>query len=196
MKSITQLIQAASRWLRRKQLEYRIAKVERQARRQVELTKARFPGCESAMNVWPPISGVTTGYEADGVTTIRWGTEGLLQSPKPASGFYTVLRFDQKELVDVSKHPQGVGLTATRVRIKDGNSWTITVRDDTQMTAPVVGTTILIVDGAGMKGTVGLRYNAKIVDNDYNTGIKQPGERVLVAENLLLIESQVSGAQV
>lgn len=193
---IKKLIQAASQWLRRKQLELRIARAQRMAADFVARTKARFPGCEGAMNAWPPISGVTTGYEVDGVTTIRWGTEGLLQSPKPASGYYTVLRFDQKELVDVSKHQQGSGLTATRVRIKDGNTWSITVRDDTQMTAPIIGTNILIVDAAGMKGTIGLRYTAKVIDNDYNTAAKQPGERVLVAENLLLVDSQTAGAQV
>ena len=170
--------------------------VERQAARQVAKTKARFPGCAGAMNAWPPVSGVTTGYEVDGITTIRWGTEGLLQSPKPASGYYTVLRFDQKELVDLIKLPQGSGLSASRVRIKDGTHWATTVRDDTQMTAPVVGTLLSLVDGAGMKGAVGLRYSARVVENDYNTGVKQSGERVLIVENLLLIESQASSAQV
>lgn len=196
MTTLRKLIQAASQWLRRKQLERRIDLAERQAAARVARIKAQFPGCEGAMNAWPPTSGVTTGYEVDGVTTIRWGTEGLLQSPKPASGYYTVLRFDQKEIVDPIKLPQGSGLTASRVRIKDGTHWAITVRDDTQMTAPVVGTLITVVDGAGMKGNVGLRYAARVVENDYNTGVKQPGERVLIAENLLLIESQASSAQV
>ena len=145
---------------------------------------------------WPPTSGSTTGYTVDGVTSIRWGSEGLLQSPIPASGYYTVLRFDEKELVEVIKLPQGSGLTASRVRIRDGVHWAITVRDDNRMTAPVVGTTLSIVDAAGMIGTIGLRYNAKVVENDYNTAVKQPGERVLVAEALVLIEGSASSAAV
>lgn len=145
---------------------------------------------------WPPTSGVSVGYAVDGITTIRWGTEGTLQSPKRASGYYTVLRIDEKELVEVIKLPQGTGLTASRVRIKDGAHWAITVRDDTTMTAPICGTSLSIVDMAGMIGTVGLRYNATVVENDYNTAVKQPGERVLVAENLRLIESQSGSAQV
>ena len=149
---------------------------------------------------WPPTSGSTTGYTVDGVTSIRWGSEGLLQGSTalllPASGYYTVLRFDEKELVEVIKLPQGSGLTASRVRIRDGVHWAITVRDDSRMTAPVVGTFLSIVDAGGMIGNVGLRYSAKVVENDYNTAVKQPGERVLVAEALVLIEGSASSAAV
>lgn len=148
---------------------------------------------------WPPTSGVSTGFNIDtpttGVSSVRWGTEGLLQSPAAASGYYVLTRFDQKELVDVVKLPQGSGLTVGRVRIKDGVQWSLTVRDDTAMTAPKVGTSITIVDAAGSQGTLGLKYAATVVDNDYQTAVKQPGERVLVAENLVLIESQSGAAQ-
>jgi len=58
------------------------------------------------------------------------------------------------------------------------------------MTAPKVGSGIIIVDAAGSQGAVGLKYAATVVDNDYQTAVKQPGERVLIAENLVLMESQ------
>lgn len=147
---------------------------------------------------WPPTPNSTTGFEADGVTTIRWGTEGLLQGSLPpisATGYYVVLRFNQKELSENIKLPQGSGLTSTRVRIRDGVQWAITVRDDTQMTAPICGDLLTIVDGSGMLGDVGLTYSARVVENDYETAVKQAGERVLMLENLVLIESQSSGTQ-
>jgi hypothetical protein len=176
--------------------EYRWQKAQREAAQRVAAVKTQYPDCESAMNVWPPTAGTTTGYDVDGITTIRWGTDGLLQSPKPTSGYYVVSRFAQKELIDNIKLPNGTGITSSRVRIRDGVNWSITVRDDTAMTAPVVGDSITIVDAGGMIGAVGLRYSATVVDNDYDSAIKQAGERVLVAENLILVESQTSSSQV
>jgi hypothetical protein len=190
MKFITKLFTDALNY-------WRMERAQRQAAQRVASIKATYPGCEGAMNAWPPTSGVTTGYEVDGgVTTIRWGTDGLLQSPKPSSGYYIVTRFNEKELVDISKLPNGSGVTSTRVRIKDGVQWSITVRDDTNMAAPKNGGSITVVDGGGFIGTVGLRYVAKVVDANYESAVKQPGERVIVAENLLLIESQTGTSQV
>lgn len=106
-------------------------------------------------NSWPAVSGTTTGYTASGVTTIRWGTDGVLQSPKPGSGFYVVLRATQRALVDNIKLPNGTGPTITRVLIKDGAVWDLTVRDDSQMdpsqsSGPTVGKSVTITDMAGM----------------------------------------------
>lgn len=145
---------------------------------------------------WPAIPGVTIGYIAQGVTTDRWGTDGLLQSPRVGAGsYYVVLRFNQRPLVDNIKLPNGVGVTATRVMIVDGVEWTMTVRDDTRMTPPAVGGTITIVDGAGLLGVVGLAYTATVIEPTYDTSPKQAGERVFTCENLVLIESQTGIAQ-
>lgn len=155
-------------------------------------TKAKWPGCEGAMmaDVWPPTSGATTGYVAKGKTTILWGTEGLLASPIPAAGFYTVIRFSQKQIVDRTKLPNGNGVTSSDVFVTDGSTWEITVRDDTQMTPPLVNTTISVVDAQGLLGNVGLVYSARIVDSGWESAPKQAGERTLMADNLLLIDSQ------
>lgn len=137
---------------------------------------------------WPAVSGSTVGYKAQGVTTIRWGTDGLLTSPAPSGGFYTVTRFAQKPLVENIKLPNGTGITATRVQLIDGTEWTITVRDDTRMTPPVIGNTVTIVDAAGLHGTPGVAYSATILDPSYEAAPKQAGERTIIVERLKLIE--------
>lgn len=145
---------------------------------------------------WPPVSGTDTGYKAEGVTTVRWGTDNVLQSPKPSGGFYVVLRAPQKALVENIKLPNGVGITVTRIQLIDGVQFTLTVRDDTRMTPPQVGDSLSIVDMAGMIGSSGQVITATVVENDYEAALKQAGERVLLLENLILVESQSTGSQV
>lgn len=177
--------------------EYRWQKAQRQAAQRVASVKSQYPDCEGAMNaVWPPASGTTTGYEVDGgVTTIRWGTDGLVPISAGSATYYICTRFSQKELVDAIKLPNGTGLTSTRVRIRDGIQWSVTVRDDTAWTAPVVGDAVTVVDAGGFISSGRLTYQATVVDNDYDTAVKQPGERVLVLERLVLIETAVGTAQ-
>lgn len=151
-----------------------------------------------AANTWPPsITRVTAEVASDAVTTVRWGTDGLV--PGANEFFYVCTRFNQNELTDVIELPQGSGLPMGRVYIRDGVQWSVTVRDDTNWTvtglsgsgsvAPVVGTYVTVADGAGMIGVVGTTYSARVVDNGYEAAVKQPGERVLVLERLTLIEA-------
>src|SRR6478609_1335180 len=100
-------------------LTARILWAEYRARRAVAKRRAEFYAATDAQNVWPPTAGVTTGFEVDGDTTVRWGTDGLLQTGPGISstGYFVVLRFAEKELVETIKLPQGTGLTSTRVRI-------------------------------------------------------------------------------
>jgi hypothetical protein len=107
-----------------------------------------------------------------------------------------VLRFNERVLLDNIKLPNGTGVTSTRVLIRDGVEFTLTVRDDTQMSPPAIGGTISIVDAAGLLGTVGLVYLATVIEPNYETAPKQAGERVILAENLILVDSQNSTAQV
>jgi hypothetical protein len=148
-------------------------------------------------STWPPVAGVTPGYTVQGKTTIRWGTDGLLASPYPGGGgFYTVIKMSQNPILDRAKLPQGSGLTSTDVIIIDGVSSEIVVRDDSTMTPPQINTLITIVDAAGWFGIQGITYTARIVDPRYEAALKQPGERTIIADNLLLIDSQTTGAQV
>lgn len=162
-------------------------------------------------NSWPAVSGSTPGYTATGVTTIRWGTDGVLQSPKPSSGFYTVLRANQRTLIDNIKLPNGTGPTITRVQVLDGSVWDLTVRDDSNMAVsatpgPIVGYVVTITDMGGLISgnmssstpghNVGSTFTATVIDSGYEAAPKQAGERTITVENLLLIESQQGGAGV
>lgn len=124
---------------------------------------------------------VASGYVASGVTTIRWGTEDIF-------GIYTVTRFNQKPLSENIKLPQGAGLTGTRIQLLDGSQFEMTVRDDTRMSPPRPGTTIVLQDVAGMIGNVGATYTCRIVDAGYDIAPKQAGERTITAERLLLVD--------
>ena len=149
-----------------------------------------------ATATWPPAAGVTPGFTIKGKSTILWGTDGLLASPYPtAGGFYTVMRMSQNPILDRTKLPQGSGLTSTDIILIDGISTEIVVRDDSTMTPPTINTTITIVDAAGWFGTQGLTYTARIVDPRYEAALKQPGERTIIADNLILIDSQTTGVQ-
>ena len=144
-----------------------------------------------AANTWPPsVTAVTGEVASDATTTVRWGTDGLV--PGAVEFFYVVTRFNQKELTEVIELPNGSGLPMGRVYIKDGVHWAVTVRDDTAWTPPTVGSSVTVADAAGMITNVGTgtatTYSARVVENDYETAVKQPGERVLVLERLKLIE--------
>ena len=149
---------------------------------------------------WPTTGAgsLSSGYLASGVTTIRWGSDELVQSlnAQAVSSFLIVTRFSERNLVDNIKLPNGDGLTSTRVMIVDGVQWDVTVRDSTAITGiPKIGTQVTVVDAAGLIDAVGEVYTATVVDSGYETAPKQAGERTLVLENLVLIESQSGSAQ-
>ena len=145
-------------------------------------------------NSWPPsVTGSTIGVLAEGITTIRWGTDALLQSPKPSSGWYVVMRFNQSPKQEVSYLENGSGIQANRVRLTHGHQWDITVRDDSDMTPPKAGDSITIMDAGGLVTQTASParlncFSAKVIDPSWETAPKQPGERVLRVEALLLIE--------
>ena len=159
---------------------------------------ANFPGCEGALMTasWPPVSGTTPGFVVKGKTTIQWGTDGLLSSPYPSGGgFYTVTKFNQKPILDRTKLPNGTGITSSDIMLTDGQTWEITVRDDSTMTPPAINATISLVDALSINGSSGQVWTARVVDHNYDTAAKQAGERVLICDNLILIDSQTTAAQ-
>jgi hypothetical protein len=146
------------------------------------------------VNAWPPTAG-SGGFDVDGDSTIKWGTQDLLQSPAAGSTKAIVLRCAQKELVDTSYLPNGSGVNVSRVRIKQGGNWTVVVRDRTGITWPKIGGSVSIIDMLGHIGTLGLQYTATVIDNDYEAALKQPGERTLLVEKMTLIETGAGAAQ-
>ena len=97
-------------------------------------------------------SYTNSGYSVTGVTTLVWGTDGLLTSPLPAattplfagSGFYIVESVDQETDSETIYIENGTGQKASRVIINNGQRWTLSVQDDTSFTAPTVGSTVVV----------------------------------------------------
>lgn len=151
---------------------------------------------------WPTTGAgsLASGYLAQGVTTIKWGSKQLVQSvgSVATSSFLIVTRFEQRSLVDNIKLPNGDGLTSTRVQIVDGQVWDVTVRDDTQLTGtglPKIGVSVTVVDAGGHIDVAGEVYTATVIENGYDAAPKEPGTRRFSVENLLLVESQTGSAQ-
>src|SRR5271157_4832908 len=87
-------------------LNHRFERCKKQAAQIMARVKAQYPNSEgifAATDTWPPTSGISTGFVSKGKTTILWGTEGLLSSPYPLSGFYTVLRYTQRPIIERTK---------------------------------------------------------------------------------------------
>lgn len=141
---------------------------------------------------------LSTGYfVAQDGTLVVWGTDGILQSPAPASGtfagtgFYIVVSCDESEKVDLDYGENGTGIEVRRTILKHGKRWNLTVVDDVTMTPPSVGSTVTVIDIiGGTTGTVGTTKVATIIDNSYRAAQKQPGQRVMQVENLTLVDSQ------
>lgn len=135
---------------------------------------------------------VSAGAELDGITTIVWGTGGALQSPAPGptyagEGSYIVESIDESEKAEQEYGTNGTGIEAWRMTLKHGKRWNVTVTDDTSMTAPAVNTTVSILDYLGNKTVF---YTARVLSNDYRAARKAAGQRVLMVENLTLVDAQ------
>lgn len=144
---------------------------------------------------------LSTGYSVQQAgTLVVWGTDGILQSPAPAlgtfagTGFYIVVSCDETEKVDLDYGENGTGIEIRRTILKHGKRWNLTVIDDSQMVAPLVGTTVTVVDIiAGPTLSSGRTYTlqiATVIDNSYRAAQKQPGQRVIQVENLTLVDPQ------
>jgi len=131
------------------------------------------------------IPTVSSGYAAQGVTTIVWGTDGLWST-------YIVSRATEKDIVENVKLTNGTGITITRVQLKDGRQWDLTVRDDTAMTPPTTGSTLTVVDAGGLISSSKLNYTGRVVESSWDTSSKQAAERSVTVESLILIESQTA----
>ena len=146
---------------------------------------------------WP---NPQTAYLATGITTIRWGTDGVMANTSPNGsgggsiyasgaggiGYYTVESIRANDEVDTIYIEQGTGLKATRIQIWQGRRFTLTVVDDTLMTPPLPSTYVSIIDV--MQGVDTTIFTARVIDNGYNTARKVEGKREITCEVLTLIE--------
>jgi hypothetical protein len=147
---------------------------------------------------------VKTGVIVSGQGSyLRWGTSGTTAATGivPGTGWYAITRAAMRYKKEDLQYDNGDGVQSARVQIVHGVVWDITVRDDTRMTPPVIGTKISITDiggliytltvttpTAGTPGTV-VTMQGYVLDSSYDTAQKQPGERVLVVERITLIET-------
>lgn len=143
--------------------------------------------------------GGSTGYTITGVTTLFWGTDGLLKSPSPGgtfagTGYYIVESVDPSTEAEQVYVENGTGIKSARITLTQGAKATIVVQDDTNMTTPPqVNSTVVIVDAGCLIPGNNNRSNA------YSMTVLQAGERYvrkgvavrnLEVENLTLVDSQ------
>ena len=138
---------------------------------------------------WPP--SYTAAFLATGVTTIRWGTDGMMAnsgvngSGGGYGGYYTVESIRGNDEIENIYIEQGTGLKATRIQLWQGRRYVLTVVDDTGMTPPSPATYVALVDSVGAGASI---YQFRVVDNGYNAARKVEGKREITAEYLTLIE--------
>jgi hypothetical protein len=142
---------------------------------------------------YPTTSAGYSLASSSGVTTLLWGTDGLLVTPAPGgsyagTGFYIVESVDQETDVDVIHGENGTGQKAWRVIINNGQKFTISVQDDAAMTSPAVGSTISINDGANLLGGGRVSYTCRVVASGEKFTRKSAAMRNITAEKLALID--------
>ena len=146
----------------------------------------------------------SSGYSNVGITTLIWGTDGILTSPAPGSGtyagtgFYIVESVDQETDAETIHIENGTGQKASRIIINNGQRWTLSVQDDTAMTPPQVGDSVTVKDGACLIGgtasgsATAIKYTAVVVASGERFSRKGAAMRNITVENLALVDSQTA----
>ena len=152
-------------------------------------------GLQSQTPGSPPI-----GYASSGITTIVWGTQGLaaFQGQPGAdisngnNGYYILTDYKQRLKKDLDYGENGSGVECRRTTIVHGNTWDITVEDNSNMAPPTQNTVISCYDilSKGNFVAAKLVWTAVVVESEYTAAPKRPGMRTLTAENLTLVDPQ------
>jgi len=128
---------------------------------------------------WPPVPP-STGFVATGLTTIVWGTDGFVVGGTALQS-YIVKSVRNSQRVEEAKVENGSGLTATEILLVDGYDYEVTVVDQSNVVAPVVGQIVSLQTPF---------FNApiqfEVVNNSYNSARKQDNERVLLCRAFVL----------
>jgi len=144
------------------------------------------------------------GFSSTGITTIVWGTQGLASfQGQPGAdivggnnGYYILTDYKQRLKKDLDYGENGSGVECRRTTIIHGQTWDITVEDNSNMTPPTQNTVISCYDilgnGSGAGPLIAKRiWTATIIESEYSAAPKRPGMRTLTAENLTLVDSQL-----
>jgi len=142
------------------------------------------------------IAGLTpTGFTNAGITTLLWGTDGLLNVPAPGgsfagTGYYIVESVDESTKAEQVYIENGTGVEVGRINITHGHRWNITVQDDTGITGSSleVGATVTVVDGAGLLGARTATYSAVVLSVSERFARKAAATRTIEVEKLTLVD--------
>jgi hypothetical protein len=127
-----------------------------------------------------PAPTPSTGYLAQGVTTIKWGTDGM-------TGFTTVIDFNEERDVEKMYVENGTGVPTTRILLDKGARWNITIVDDTRLTPPIIGAQLVMTDV--LSTGVIYTFQGVVVENNYQAARKQEGHRIIQVESLTLVDT-------
>lgn len=142
-----------------------------------------------------PITGSPNyagAYLAQGVTTIRWGTDGILSNQALGGsgsggygGFFIVESVRASDRLDIHEIKQGSGLVVARITLWQGRKYVATVLDDTTMIPPAPLTMASIADvlSGGLASV-----NARIIENGGNAERESEFKRNITFEALTCIE--------
>jgi hypothetical protein len=143
---------------------------------------------------YPTLSAGYSLASSSGVTTLLWGTDGLLATPSPGgtfagTGFYIVESVDQETDAEQIYIENGTGQKAARIIINHGQKWTLSVQDDTTMTPPTVGGVVTVVDGANLLGggRIGIA-SCKVISSGERFSRKGAAMRNITVEKLTLVD--------
>jgi hypothetical protein len=124
---------------------------------------------------WPPSTGNPQYFYEEGITTVVWGTDGLLTGHIVKS---------MRSTTDAEKIyiENGVGLRAVRIRLIHGKSYELTIVEDTTFVPPTPGETLAIYDPGGR-----LQATMSVDSDDTACSRKAEGERTIrgVIDNLI-----------
>lgn len=108
-------------------------------------------------------------FIADGITTIVWGTEGILQPP--FAGYIVTSANEEKRIEEIDIE-NGAGFEAIVILLNKGLNVEVTVVDDTSIAPPTVGTIATLSTPYGA-------VNALVVGEKADQSRKREGMRTI-----------------
>ena len=131
---------------------------------------------------WPIASNITSnfvGYKGPIPSALAWGTDGIYTS-------VIVKNITSTPMIEEIKIEQGSGLTSTQVLINDGDEVNFTVEDDRNVTWPLAGQTVTLINPQP-NGSAGTSELFQVIHNNYSVARKQNGERTINAKKYSLV---------
>ena len=125
------------------------------------------------MNAGQIQSEWTPNAEVLGVTTITWGTEGQgINFGSTTYSSYIVISYREADRIEEIPIEQGSGFEAIVFLLNKGKDVTVTVVDDTSVTAPTLANNPITISSAFSPG-----FNAALIGKSGDTARKREGQR-------------------